>query len=462
LLSGGCLTLMGGEERAGAEAARQAEEQMGVVTDPELVAYVRTIGERLVVNASRQGVTWHFKIVDMPEPNAFALPGGHVYVSRGLLTLVNNEDELAGVIGHEIGHVTASHGNKRVTLTAPFAVITGITGWATGLVSPALGDAVAGAGNALAQGLVIAPYSRHQERDADRIGAELAAQAGWNPAALGDFLETLGRYETLETGKERKAGWLDTHPTSPERAAQARKLAESLETAEPNPVARDRADLFARLDGLILGPDPAMGVVIDGRFVHPELDFSITFPPTWTMANTASAVASQEPEGEAALVMQIVPGIDSVEDVVTEVELNGPRDLEITRPTVNGNLAAHTLARQKSYLLDITWIEHGGRVYQIVGISRAKQHAAWAKTFSKTVHSFRDAQAGELAKVRASRLRIATARQDEDLAALLKRVGSFWVPARAAVANGLDDQTGSKSLKKGKLVKVGQDEPFRP
>jgi predicted Zn-dependent protease len=456
-LSSGCLTLMGGEERAGAEAAREAEAQMGIVNDPELEAYVRTIGERLVVNASRQDVTWRFKIIDMPEPNAFALPGGYVYVSRGLLALVNDEDELAGVIGHEIGHVTGRHGGKRVTLAAPFAVISGITGWATGLVSPTLGDAVAGAGDALAQGLVIAPYSRQQERDADRIGAELSAKAGWNPSALGDFLETLGKYETLETGKERKAGWFDTHPASPERAAETRKLAETLEAAAPNPVARDRADLFSRLDGLILGQDPAAGVVIDGRFIHPELGFTIAFPPTWPLANTSSAVASQEPEGQAVLVLQLVPEVDNLADVITDVEINGPRDLEITSTSVNGNPAARTQARQKGYLLDVTWIEHHSRVYQIVGITEARNHAAWQETFSKSINSFRNPQAPELAKVRASRLRIATARTDEDLPALLRRVGSFWEPERATVANGL----GDGALEKGRLVKVGQDEPFR-
>ena len=119
LLSSGCLTLMGGEERAGAEAARQAEAEMGLVDDPALEAYLREIGERLVVHAARKDVTWRFKIVDMPEPNAFALPGGYVYVSRGLLALVNHEDELAGVVGHEIGHVTGHHSNRRVTLSAP-------------------------------------------------------------------------------------------------------------------------------------------------------------------------------------------------------------------------------------------------------------------------------------------------------------------------------------------------------
>jgi predicted Zn-dependent protease len=200
LLSNGCLTLMGGEEKAGAQAARQVEAEMGLVHDPVLGAYVREIGNRLVTNASRQNVTWRFQIVDMSAPNAFALPGGYVYVSRGLLALVNNEAELAGVIGHEIGHVTAGHGNKRVTLAAPFMILSGITGWATGIVSPRLGEAVSGTGNTMAQGLVIAPFSRSQERQADRIGAEISAKDGWDPEALGQFLENLGRFDKLVTG----------------------------------------------------------------------------------------------------------------------------------------------------------------------------------------------------------------------------------------------------------------------
>jgi predicted Zn-dependent protease len=459
LLASGCLTLMGGEEKAGAEAARQAEAEMGLVEDPALVAYVREIGERLVVNASRQDVTWRFRIVDMAEPNAFALPGGYVYVSRGLLALVNDEAELAGVVGHEIGHVTAGHGNKRVTLSAPFMILSGITGWATGIISPRLGEAVAGAGNTMAQGLVIAPFSRRQESEADRIGANLSARAGWDPGALGNFLETLGRYEKLVTGEERRTSWLDSHPASPERAAASREFAAKLERGAPNPVAADRADLFRRLDGLVLGADPAAGVTLDDRFVHPELGWSIQFPPGWAVMNNASAVASQEPGAQAAIVLQLAAVYKTLDALLAEIEEEGPKNLEIERRSVNGRAAARTSVTQKGRRIDITWLEHGGHVYQIAGVSAARQYETWRPSFEQTIDSFRDIQATELQRIRDRRLRIATAAANETLAALLTRVGSDWDPSVAAVVNATQADARFDS---GRLVKFSREEPYTP
>ena len=462
LASTGCLTLMGGEEKLGAEAARQVEAEMGLVRDPALEAYVRQIGERLVENASRQDVKWSFKIVDMPEPNAFALPGGWVYVSRGLLALVNDEAELAGVIGHEIGHVTAGHGNKRVTLSAPFAVLTGITGWATGIVSPRLGDAVAGAGNTMAEGLVIAPFSRGQEREADRIGAELAAEAGWEPAALGDFLATLGRFEALMTGEERQASWLDSHPPSPERAEASREFATGLERATANPIAGTPAALFAKLDGLVLGTDASQGVTVEKRFVHPELGWSLQFPPEWSVVNAPTMVAAQDPGEQAALVLQLAAADKSLDTLLAKID-EDPKAPAIERFELNGRSAARTSLDQRGHTIDVTWIEHGGHVYQIAGICKQKQHGSWRMSFRQTAESFRDVQAGEIEKIRERRLRVATASGSEKLGGLLGRVKSVWEPPVAAVANGIEnDPPDAAALGEGRLVKFAREEPYTP
>ncbi|HZE89561.1 MAG TPA: M48 family metalloprotease [Verrucomicrobiae bacterium] len=171
------------ERELGEAEARRVAETMGILEDPALSAYVRAVGERLAQFSPRTDVTYTFQIVDMEEPNAFALPGGPVYVSRGLLVLTNSEDELAGVLGHEIGHVAARHAVRRVTRAAPLAVVTGLGAAVTSIVSPMLGDLVGGIGG-VAGAFVLAPYSREQEREADRIGQELAGAAGWDPAGL--------------------------------------------------------------------------------------------------------------------------------------------------------------------------------------------------------------------------------------------------------------------------------------
>jgi len=459
LISSGCLSLMGGETKAGATAARQVEAEMGLVHDPALVAYVREIGQRLAAHASRKNVPWKFQIVDMPEPNAFALPGGYVYVSRGLLALVNDESELAGVIGHEIGHVTAHHGNKRVTLAAPFMILSGVTGWVTGIVSPRLGETLSNAGNTMAQGLLIAPFSRSQEREADRIGAELSAKAGWDPGSFGTFLETLGRFEAALTGEERHTSWLDSHPASADRAAATRKFAAGLERATPNPVARDRADLFRRLDGLLLGPDPAAGVRVDDRFVHPELDWSIRFPEGWTLLNSPAAVVSREADGNAAIILQLAASDKSLDALLKEIEEQASSKHEIERKTLNGRATAHTVLEQKGDWIDVTWIEHKGHVYQIIGICRRKQQATWQVPFDRSIASFREMQPAELKKIRDQRLRIATAKAKESLDELLTRLGSDWDAALTGVANSIEIDA---PLDRGQLVKFGKQEPYAP
>src|SRR5216110_3142734 len=164
------LTLMSAaeERRIGAEQAAEVARTIGLVDDPRLGTYVQEVGRRLAARSPRRDVTYTFAVVDMAEPNAFALPGGPVYVSRGLLVLTNSEDELAGVLGHEIGHVAARHAVRRVTRAAPLAVVTGLGAAVTSIVSPMLGDLVGGIGG-VAGAFVLAPYSR--ERSARPIAS---------------------------------------------------------------------------------------------------------------------------------------------------------------------------------------------------------------------------------------------------------------------------------------------------
>src|SRR6266403_1479778 len=170
VLSSGCATISPSEERKlGAEAAEEVERTVGLLSDPKLVGYVRQVAGRMTQVAKRTDVTWRFNVTDDVEPNAFALPGGYVYVTRGLVTLLNSEDELAGVLGHEMAHVLERHAARRAGAATPFALLFGIPAGILGAVSPALGGIVGGTGE-LASGMVLASYSRDQERDADQIG----------------------------------------------------------------------------------------------------------------------------------------------------------------------------------------------------------------------------------------------------------------------------------------------------
>ena len=211
------------EKKIGAEEAKKVEAQMGLIVDAQFLPYLDTLGQRLAKESPRQDVTHQFQVVDMAEPNAFALPGGYIYVSRGLLALVNAEDELAGVVGHEIGHVAARHTVQKISRQGPFAAVFGIASGLAGMVVPLAGNIIEGVGD-LTQGVLFSPYSRGQETEADRVGQEMAAKAGWDPGALAVFLNTLEREVALMSKEPRKPGFFDSHPATPDRVKKKRSM----------------------------------------------------------------------------------------------------------------------------------------------------------------------------------------------------------------------------------------------
>lgn len=456
--SSGCITTSQ-EAKLGEEEAKKVEEQMGFVDDAKLHALVREIASKLVALSERADGKWEFHVVDSAEPNAFALPGGYVYVTRGLLTLVNSEDELAGVIGHEMGHVTARHTSKRIgaaILTAPVAIATGIAGAAVGIVAPVLGGLVAGTGQVFSQGLVIAPFSREQEREADEIGQALAARAGYDPAGITHFLHTLDRAVTMTSGEERKFTIFDSHPLTPERVAATRELAATLTRASGQPVTKDRADLLARFDGILVGDDPAGGVFEENLFLHPVFDFALEFPKDWKMANTDAAVGAVSPGEDAVVALQIAKMKSTLDEVIKEAQ-EEQRGLEFERSKVEGLPTARTRVDSRGNYADITLIEYKGDVYGLVGKSASRAADAYARIFESTARSFRALRSSERNGIQETRLRIRKAQSGESPAAIVDRTKSTWTAEFLAMANALDGTT----FESGTAVKVPISQPYK-
>jgi predicted Zn-dependent protease len=441
-------------DELGAKEAEKVAKQMGILGDAELERYVERIGRRLAAASARAGVPWQFQIVDTPEPNAFALPGGYVYVSRGLLALVNSEDELAGVIGHEIGHVTAAHAEKRIRAsiaTSPVSVASGLAGFAAGIVSPSIGRLVSGTGQVLTAGLVIAPYSRSQENEADGIGQQLAAKTGYDPAGISHFLHTLGREVTLLAGKERRPSFLDTHPMTADRVARTRQRTAELTRVPGEPIARDQADLFATLEGIIVGNDPAKGVFQENVFLHPELDLVLTFPVGWKPVNTPEAAGALSPAGDALVSASIAEQNTSLDTVVKKLEAE-QTGLRLERFTVRDLPAARTRVAQRSRFVAIALIEYRGDVYAVLGQSTGQNAAEYAPVFDATTQSFRAMRTSERKGLSESRLRVRKALVEETPAELARRTGSDWSAEQVAVANAL---AAGARLRSGQLMKVG-------
>ncbi|MDF0644636.1 MAG: M48 family metalloprotease [Nitrospira sp.] len=452
------LITAGQEKQIGAEEAKKVEDEMGLLDDRALTGYLDQVGQRLAKESPRQNLDYHFHAVDMIEPNAFALPGGYIYVSRGLLALVNSEDELAGVVGHEIGHVAARHSVQKISRQGPFALITNFVSGITGFFVPFVGNVLGGIGN-FAQSLVFSPYSRSQESEADKVGQEMAAKAGWNPEGLAIFLNTLGREESLLNDGPRRPSFFDSHPATPDRVENTTKWAKDFKQAPRDPITPTHDAFLKRFEGLVVGQRAANGVIHGRIFRHPDLNFFVEFPDQWQVENTPVQLASAPKEGNMGILIRAVgEGTDPMDGARALEKAGKSPVVDKTRPTrVNGLPAATAKLGDSKVTADITWIAHGGLIYQIVGITETKHYDATHPAFDAVTRSFRPLQPDERASIREKRLRLVTARAGETLEALVERSGSSWKPKQVAVANNLQE---TEPLRDGQLVKITVEEPY--
>jgi predicted Zn-dependent protease len=430
----------------GDESAKAIEAEMGIVDDPELTAYVTAIGRRLIPFAPQRTFDYTFKIVDQAAPNAFALPGGHIYVSRGLLTLANNEDELANVIGHEITHSAERHAagqQEAARRLNPLSI--GYMRYAQ-----------------------IAAYGRDQERDADRGGQTMAARAGYDPRGMATFMQDLSNMERLNLGWSRLPGWFDSHPGSPERAATCAQRADTLEWKRGPTIAGDRAGFLRLLEGLVIGNDPKQGVFIDGRFMHPDMGFTFAIPKGWHPVNSSDAVGAVSPRGDAQVVLTFAGPGDDAEALgrkYIEGEFKQQRGkVERMLPMKIGPYDAFRIdgsvaGRGLSLGVQITFVSFEGTVFQLAAVAPHGVADKMMGRFQSWARSFRAITAEERDEITVLRLAIAEARQGETLQTLSVRVANALPIPETGVLNDLFLGT---RLSEGQLVKIGRAERYEP
>ena len=438
-LAGGCapFTVSREDERKlGQDEAQEVERTVGLVRDEALVGYVRQLGGRLAHVAQPTDVVWQFNVADDAEANAFALPGGWIYVTRGLLVLLNSEDELAGVLGHEMAHVLERHAVRRAGAATPFALLFGVPAGILGTVSPTLGGIVGGTGR-LASGLALAGYSREQERDADRRGLELAARAGWDAAALASFFRTLEREEALAGRSPDRPRFFATHPATPERVGNVQEAARSQARGPGAPVAASRAAFVARLEGLVVGDNPASGIFQGPLFLHPDLDVALEMPARWKTVNRPDAAGAAAPDGGAAMLLHLV---GSGADPVAGARADGLKDAHLAklqRLQISGLPAARLIADTRDGdRVALTWIAHRQHVFRVTGMSSLRDWPRHGPALERAAATFRPLLSAERAGIVESPLRVRPARSGETVREVLARGGGAWDAARIAVANG--------------------------
>jgi predicted Zn-dependent protease len=430
------------EVRVGRQGAAEVAAQMGLLGDAALDAYVDGIGRKLLRGLPARGFDYQFKVVDQVEPNAFTLPGGFIFITRGLLLLTNSEDELACVIGHEITHAARHHAAAQ----------------------QGEGPAISPWGAARN-----AAYDRGMERTADEGGQILCAAAGYDPKALASFLTTLGQAERLRAGYSRNPGFFDTHPGSQERAAAASVRASELRWTRSPSLGDPRAALLHHLDGLAVGERPEAGVFEGSVFLQPAMDFQIRFPPGWATANANLAVGAISPSRDAVVYLMGDPptatGKEGADAWLAKMKEQGQHiEVKESVPVKVGHMDAWRLRVVVSsgggwVTSYVTFIPYGPSTFRITGAAPSVRADDVLGTTLGTARSFAPLSDDQRRSIRSTRLRVATARPGEDLVALGHRSGNDWDPTTTAVYNGL---FSDHRFAGGELVKISISEPYAP
>lgn len=351
------------EVELGRDGDREVVAQFGLVDDPALQAWVDQLGQGLARVGHRPGVRFTFRVLDHPAVNAFALPGGYVYVTRGLLPYLRDEGALAFVLGHEVGHVTSRHAAQRLTRDQ-------LLGLGIGVAS-LLGerfDAVSGLASAGAR-LLLLKYSRDDERQADELGVEYGAKAGHDTTGGGDLFSALA---ALSTGRGGLPPWSSTHPDPGERRDTVRALSRRAQAERGAPAATSRLAYVRRLEGLVFGDDPRQGFVEAGWVLHPQLRFRVPLPGSWTAHNLASQMQLVAPDGARAMVVTLAAGEDPAAAAAAFAAHEGIEAEDPVELTIQGLRAVRldsTLpAREGDVAIVSTFLARDGRVFAFHGL----------------------------------------------------------------------------------------------
>ena len=412
----------------------EIRREMGVYRDEDLQRYVTGIGERIASVSHRPRLPWTFAVLDSPAVNAFALPGGFVYVTRGLLAHVGDEAELAGVLGHEVGHVAARHVSQQYTRSAGTSLAVLLVSIFVPSVQP-FGDlANAGLGTAFLK------FNRDDELESDRLGIEYASKAGWDPAGVPRFLETLSRLDAMS--ERGIPNWLSTHPDPGSRVVKAQPIAERTVEGQAE---RHLEEYLRRVDGMTYGDDPSEGVVRGHRFLHPDLRLAIDFPEGWEVFNSTDQVIARLDDEKALMVMQAADTARnaSLTDGATRhmkslgfklesgtIEPMGGRDAFVGVYTGKAKGVGDVRVRAAHLAL-------GSQVYMLAGVAPAADFARVEGEFSTALASFRELSASEAGAIRPNRIGPYVARLGDSWQSIAQRASGGLVSARRlALMNG--------------------------
>src|SRR5665213_4634818 len=387
----------------------------GVFHDAKVEQMLVPVVSRIVAASDRPDIAYRITILNSPAINAFALPGGYLYVTRGLLALANDSSEVAAVLAHEMGHVSANHAAARQQKEREVMS-----------VSSAAPDANDPGGQlAVAAGQrTLASFSRQQELEADAIGIRTIGKAGYDPYAAARFLAAMAHYSDFRSSnvmRDKQPDFLATHPSTPERVAFARQAAAQFGAPGVGDVARDA--YLDGIDGMVFGDDPSQGFVRDRMFIHPGLAIGFTVPVGFVIDNTSDAVLATGVDGTALRfdAVGLAQGTD-LADYLKSGWINGLDPNSIRSFSVNGLQAASAEAAAKGWAFEIAVIQSGGAATYRFIFANETRSPVFKGEADQTVASFRTVPQAELAALKALHIHIVTAAPGDTDAIVARRM----------------------------------------
>jgi predicted Zn-dependent protease len=442
------------EIQMGQEADPQIVAEYGLYDDKGLQAFITVKGQEMANISHRPNLKYEFKVVDSEILNAFAVPGGYVYFTRGIMAHFNNEAEFAGVLGHEIGHITARH-----TVVQQSKQVFGQIGLIGAIIiKPELGRFAEGASQGL--GLMFLKFGRDAERESDRLGVEYSSKINYDAKEMAGFFNTLAR-QSAASGAAELPDFLSTHPNPGDRNATVDKLAaewkQKLNLTNPQ-VNRD--SYLRRIDGIILGEDPKQGFTENSVFYHPTLKFQFNVPTAWRLQNSPQKVQMAPQNGEALMYLTLAVGKSLDEAGNTLIRQNNLQLVDSRQVNVNGLSALAIIAdtkqdpqQQQAPLRTLSYfINYNGSIYHMLGVSAVSNFNNYNRFFTNTMQSFRVLTDANKLNKKPERVRIKTVVANSSFEEVMRY---FKMPdTRIDELGILNGMQKNSPLSKGMLIKV--------
>jgi len=420
--------------------------EMGLYPDTALQRYVTELGRRMAAVSERPHLPWTFRLLDDPLVNAFAVPGGYLYITRGILAHFNSEAEFATVMGHEIGHVTARHSAAQMSRQQIAQL-----GLAAGSIAS---KEVARYAGTIGQGIgvLFLRYGRDDESEADGLGVRYMRRTNYDVRESPKVFAMLGRVSEVAGGGSVPE-WLSTHPDPGNREARLQELVQRL-PPESLGTTVNRAGYLRRLEGVVYGDDPRQGYFQGTRFIHPDLAVEITFPNQWRTANQARAVMAASAEQDAVMSVSFARQRTPAEAAQAFFAQQGVTGGPPRQGQINGLAASgggfEAQTQDGAVAGSVAYVAKGDRVFQILGYSTAQGWQSYGPLVRTATQSFRVVTDPRLLGVQPRRLAIVTLDREMTLAEFSRRFPSTVPTATLALINGVDS---TAVLPRGAVVK---------